>query len=349
MFGHCGPTRRLASTLLSRSQPAGVGEAEKAQSMTTARFQTGFSVSIAAVVLMACLWHTIDCRAEEWNCRCRDSVCRCVRTSNVNGWQVVESRSFRIHHVGQPTVAERLAPVCERTRQSLRARWLGETNNSAWSLKCDLFLYPSGKEFQRLTRFSAETWGFADLEVGDRKVWMRRLHLRTDDAARIDKLLVHELTHVVLADYFAEHQIPRWADEGIAVLSEPAERRTKLREWLNQEAKQGRLFSLQELTQQRSVPQDKRLGELFYAQSVALVEFLLTDRQLSESELLRFVADCEAHGLPTATRRQFPDSVADRWESDWREWMATPRVEVKVVETDRRNADPVSRPIVLVD
>lgn len=298
---------------------------------------------------MACLWHTIDCRAEEWNCRCRDSVCRCVRTSNVNGWQVVESRSFRIHHVGQPTVAERLAPVCERTRQSLRARWLGETNNSAWSLKCDLFLYPSGKEFQRLTRFSAETWGFADLEVGDRKVWMRRLHLRTDDAARIDKLLVHELTHVVLADYFAEHQIPRWADEGIAVLSEPAERRTKLREWLNQEAKQGRLFSLQELTQQRSVPQDKRLGELFYAQSVALVEFLLTDRQLSESELLRFVADCEAHGLPTATRRQFPDSVADRWESDWREWMATPRVEVKVVETDRRNADPVSRPIVLVD
>ena len=298
---------------------------------------------------MACIRPSIDCRAEEWNCRCRDSVCRCVRTSNANGWQVVESRSFRIHHVGQPTVAERLVPVCERTRQSLRERWLGETSKSAWSLKCDLFLYPTDKEFQRLTRFPADTRGFADLEVGDRKVWMRRLHLRTDDAARIDNLLVHELTHVVLADYFAEHQIPRWADEGIAVLSEPAERRTKLREWLYQEAKQGRLFSLQELTRQRSVPQDKRLGELFYAQSVALVEFLLTERRLSELELLHFVADCEAHGLPAATRRQFSDSVADRWESDWREWLVTARVEVKVAETDRRNADSVSTPIVLAD
>lgn len=341
--------RGLASLLLSRTQPAEIGEAEKAQSMTTARFQTGFSVLIAVVVFMGCFWYSIDCRAEEWNCRCRDSVCRCVRTSNANGWQVVESRSFRIHHVGQPIVAERLAPVCERTRQSLRERWLGETSNSAWSLKCDLFLYPSGQEFQRLTRFPAETWGFADLEVGDRKVWTRRLHLRTDDAPRIDKLLAHELTHVVLADYFAEHQIPRWADEGIAVLSEPAERQTKLREWLNQEAQQGRLFSLQELTRQRSVPQDKRLGELFYAQSAALVEYLLADRQLTESELLRFVADSEARGFAEATRRQFPNSVADRWESNWREWLVAPRIEVNVAEPDRRNAAPVSVPIVLAD
>lgn len=246
-------------------------------------------------------------------------------------------------------MAERLAPICERTRQQLRERWLGVTSNSAWTLKCDLFLYPSSKEFQRLTRFPAETWGFADLEVGDRKVWMRRLHLRTDDATRIDKLLVHELTHVVLADYFAEHQIPRWADEGIAVLSEPAERRTKLREWLNEEAKQGRQFSLQELTKQRSVPQDKRLGELFYAQSAALVEYLLNERKLSERELLRFVADSEAHGFTEATRRQFPDSVADLWESGWREWLVTPRVEVKVAEINRRNADPVSKPMVLAD
>ena len=147
------------------------------------------------------------------------------------------------------------------------------------------------------------------------------------------------LTHVVLADYFAEHQIPRWADEGIAVLSEPTERRTKLREWLHQEATQGRLFSLNELTKQRSVPQDKRLGELFYAQSAALVEFLLAERKLSESEVLRFVAESEARGLPETIRRQFPETVADRWESDWRDWLVTPRVEVKVAETDRSNAD----------
>ena len=69
----------------------------------------------------------------------------------------------------------------------------------------------------------------------------------------------------------------------------------------------------------------------------------------SETELLRFVADSEAHGFADAARRQFPDSVADRWDSDWRAWLATPRVEVKVAEIDRRNADPASKPIILAD
>ena len=330
----------MASRLLSELQAHRVGVAQKANAMPTARLQTASALMIALLFVTSAPSRSAHCRADELTCRCRDAVCSCVRASTSNGWQVVESRSFRIHHVGQSAVAERLAPLCERTRQSLRERWLGETRNTAWSLKCDLFLYPSGNEFQRLTRFPADTWGFADLEVGDKRVWMRRLHLRTDDAARIDKLLVHELTHVVLADYFAEHQIPRWADEGIAVLSEPAERRTKLREWLQQEAAQGRLFSLNELTKQRSVPQDKRLGELFYAQSAALVEFLLAERKLSESELLRFVADSEARGLPETIRRRFPETVADRWESDWRDWLVTPRIEVKVAETVRTSLMP---------
>ncbi len=34
-------------------------------------------------------------------------------------------------------------------------------------------------------------------------------------------ILPHEVTHVVLADLFTTQQIPRWADEGIAVLAEP--------------------------------------------------------------------------------------------------------------------------------
>lgn len=302
--------------------------------MTTARLQSRFPWLIGLLVLVGLLGHWANCRAGELACHCRDAVCCCIRTSHANGWQVVESRSFRIHHVAHPAVAERLAPICERTRQQLRERWLGESSHSAWSLKCDVFLYPSGKEFQRLTRFPAETWGFADLEVGQRRVSMRRLHLRADDTARLETLMVHELTHVVLADFFAEHQIPRWADEGIAVLSEPATRRTKQSEWLQQESAQGRLFSLTELTRQRSVPQDKRLGELFYAQSAAFVEFLLTERKLSEPDLLRFVADCESRGLPDTIQRWFPDSTAANWDADWRAWMVASRNEMNVAKAN---------------
>ena len=218
-----------------------------------------------------------------------------------------------------------------------------------WTPKCDLFLYPSGAEFQRLTRFPMETWGFADLEIGDGKVWLRRLHVRADDIQRLDKLLVHELTHVVLADHFAKHQIPRWADEGIAVLSEPVARRNELRRWLNQEAAQGRVFSLKDLASQRHVPRDKRLGDLFYAQSSALVEFLLTERKLPESELLRFVSESESRGLNAAMSRRFPEVTVTELETEWRQWMTTSRADIQLAEDEPRSVRDVARPALLVD
>ena len=35
--------------------------------------------------------------------------------------------------------------------------------------------------------------------------------------------LASQDTHVILADCFTQQQIPRWADEGLAVLAEPAD------------------------------------------------------------------------------------------------------------------------------
>jgi hypothetical protein len=162
--------------------------------------------------------------------------------------------------------------------------------------------------------------GFADLEIGDGQVWMRRLHLRADDTQRLDKLLIHELTHVVLADHFAKHQIPRWADEGIAVLSEPVERRNELRLWLSTEASQGRLWSLRDLANLRQLPGDQRLGELFYAQSAGLIEYLLTEKKLTESQLLEFVVDSQKHGLPRTVTRWFSGLSIETLDAEWRSW-----------------------------
>ena len=36
--------------------------------------------------------------------------------------------------------------------------------------------------------------------------------------------LPHELTHLILADRFSPRQVPRWSDEGMAVLADPAEK-----------------------------------------------------------------------------------------------------------------------------
>lgn len=293
--------------------------------------------SFLALVLFTLSFSFSQCvalLAAEWNCNCREKLCRCVRRVESNGWKVIESKSFRVHHVGSSAVAERIAPLCEQSRQTLRERWIGNNKNSEWTPKCDVFLYPSGSEFQRLTRWPDEMWGVADLEIGQGRVWKRRLYMRADDPKRLDKVLIHELTHVVLADHFAQHQIPRWADEGIAVLSEPAERQNELRRWLNDEATQGRVFSLQQLVTQRELPGDKRLGDLFYAQSSSLVEFLLAERHLTERQVLRFVAETETRGLDSALARWFPNVSSVSLDSAWRQWMKTPRADVAIAESE---------------
>lgn len=313
------------------------------------RFPNRRALSATMLILSGFLSFIADLRGEGLACGCRVGACGCIRRTELEGWQIVESQSFRIHHVGPSSVAKRLAPLCEQTRLSLQKRWLADTTKTDWTPKCDLFLYPSGAEFQRLTRLPMETWGFADLEIGDGKVWLRRLHVRADDSQRLDKLLVHELTHVVLADHFTKHQIPRWADEGIAVLSEPVARRNEMRRWLNQEAAQGRVFSLKDLSSQRQVPRDKQLGDLFYAQSSALVDFLLTKRKLTESELLRFVSESESRGLHAAMSRWFPDVSVSALESEWRQWMTTSRADFQLADEEPRSISGVAHPVVSVD
>ena len=190
------------------------------------------------------------------------------------------------------------------------------TEPATWSVKCDVFLYPTPAEYQQKTRFAADSWGFADLEIGEGKVWMRRLDLRSDNAARVMNVAIHELTHVVLADRFAFRQIPRWADEGIALNSEPASRQDDMRGWLAAEIRQGRGFSLAQLMSMRQYPQDKHLGDLFYAQSGSLIEFLLTQNSDTEEGVLRFVEN---------TQQNLDKPVSGvslaKLEVEWKAWL----------------------------
>lgn len=248
-----------------------------------------------------------------------------MRHSQANGWHVAESRNFRFHHHSQSKLVARLAVLCEDSRTAIRQRWLAAFGAANWSIKCDVFLYPTPTEYQQKTRFPADSWGFADLEIGDGKVWMRRLDLRSDNEARVFNVAVHELTHVILADRFAHKQIPRWADEGIALNSEPATRQRDMRGWLAGEIKQGRGFTLQQLLSMQQYPQNKHLGDLFYAQSGSLVEFLLARNSNSEEGVIRFVENAQ-RGLD----KPLSGVSLTKLESEWKAWLLKSHSEGRV-------------------
>lgn len=239
-----------------------------------------------------------------------------LRHSQANGWHVAESRNFRFHHHNQSPLVGRLAVLCEESRTAIRRRWLNAQTPSTWSIKCDVFLYPTPAEFQQKTRYPADSWGFADLEIGKGQVWMRRLDLRSDNEARVFNVAVHELTHVVLADRFAHKQIPRWADEGIALNSEPPARQQDMRRWLAGEIQQGRGFTLQQLLSMQQYPQNRHLGDLFYAQSGSLVEFLLAQHSDSEEGVLRFV-----EGSQRGLDKPLSGVSIAKLETEWKAWL----------------------------
>jgi len=252
---------------------------------------------------------------------CQSEVCCCTRTRRSGGWEVIESANFRIHHVGQIDLARQLIRNCEQQRWTLQKRWLHAIEQSAWTPKCDVYCYPTATDYVKLTRHSAESWGHVEMEIGNGRVWRRRLNVRSDSSQQLTSVAAHELTHVILADAFCHQQIPRWADEGIAILSEPAGRREEFRKLLRESLAQGRRFSLQELTSARSYPTDPVLTKLFYAQSGMWVEFLTAKKKVSGPNLLKLVSGISDKGFHATLHAHFPNSSILELEAEWKSWV----------------------------
>ena len=64
----------------------------------------------------------------------------------------------------------------------------------------------------------------------------------------------HETTHLVLGDLFADAPLPRWADEGMAVLAEPPARLDRFTRTLHSNRRQGRLVPLGQAVWQGRIP-----------------------------------------------------------------------------------------------
>ncbi len=283
-----------------------------------------FSLALAVSALLP------PVEAAEHRCPQGQSVCCCFRDLRHAGWKALESRRFRIHFSGDREAAVALVTVCEETCEELRDRWIAGPH-SDWSCKCDVYLYPDARSFERGARAPAEIWGVTDLEIGNGNVWLRRLHLRTDHREKLRAVLTHELTHVVLAEHFCRKPIPKWADEGIAVYSEPPERRERLRTFLRDEASQKRLLPLKQVAAMREGPQNERESELFYGQSGSVIEFLVQEHQFSEMQVLEFVGACNDHGWESAIRKTLPGTTASHFESNWKTWLQKPAPDARRV------------------
>ena len=82
----------------------------------------------------------------------------------------------------------------------------------------------------------------------------------------------------LLASAFAGQLVPRWVDEGMAVLSEPRERIQRYTDMLAKCKQNNEMFHLCDLMRLANYPNNPRYVGTFYAQSVSLVDYMVKDR-----------------------------------------------------------------------
>jgi hypothetical protein len=237
--------------------------------------------------------------------------------AKAGGWAVAETTNFRVLHRHAPELAERVARAAEETRSAVSLKWFGDLP-PAWTPRCDVVLHATGEDYSRETRAPRWSPGHSsmDRDRDSERVVLRRIDLRCDDPHLLDALLPHETTHVVLYGRFGRRDVPRWADEGIAVLTEPRPRVELHLKNLPRHRQDHTLFKVGDLIQMSEYPDARAVGP-FYAGSVSLVEFL-SSQPGGPRAFTRFLRDGLESGFEEAARRHYQiqgfAELQRRWE-----------------------------------
>lgn len=235
-----------------------------------------------------------------------------LASPTLNRWQVLDTANFRIFHT-DPALARQVGEVAEATRSAQLRRWSGSESNTRWVPVCEVFLYPNAAIFSQQTGQPPDSPGFSTSGLMAGRVTARRVNLRTDHPKLVAAILPHEVTHIVLAELFPEQQIPRWADEGMAVLAEPSDEQQHRAADLHAPLRGGKIFSVDQL-----MVMDYPEGQhwpLYYAQSISLTKYLV--ELDSPVRFVEFVRDAQKHGFEPALQRHYQISsyrdLQERW------------------------------------
>jgi hypothetical protein len=227
-------------------------------------------------------------------------------------WHLRETANFTIHSTDR-ALAEQAAKTAETTRAQQAKRWGSTATRATWTPRCEIYLFPTPGEFARITGQPETSPGFSTMEIQAGRISARRVNLRADHPQLIAAILPHEVTHVVLADLFTQQQIPRWADEGMAVLAEPLNDQINRTAELTGPLKEGRVFKLSELMAIDYPSADA--WSLYYAQSVSLTQFLV--EQGTHEQFVRFVRGAQQKGVEDSLRSVYKIAGFSELENRW--------------------------------
>ncbi|MDP2654614.1 MAG: hypothetical protein Q8Q08_11380 [Candidatus Omnitrophota bacterium] len=142
-----------------------------------------------------------------------------------------------------------------------------------WDERAKIFIFPDQRSFMQATGQPAWSKGYADRD--SYLFESRAIVTYFQEDRLVDGLLPHEISHLILRDFIGEASVPIWFEEGVAQLEEAgksaeASRTMKLLVPRRQHIPFG-LFMAMDVRREK----DPRKAQIFYAQSLSVVEFLI--------------------------------------------------------------------------
>lgn len=256
-----------------------------------------------------------------------ESVCNCPscpieESYRRSRWNIIETANFKISSEVSKASATDIAKHAEALRSELVPKWLGSGTTQSWTPKCEIVLHGSRDSYvSAVGRGSERTVGSSLTKNDGPKVVLRRIDLLGNGTNFLEAALPHELTHVVLKDRFVTAHVPRWADEGTAILSDPSDKQRRHAVDLKRAISSSSTFHAAALLTLEEYPAPDRFG-VFYGQSASVTEFLV--RRKTPEKFIKFIEKANAVGYDSALRTCYDIASIGELDRLWRDWAALP-------------------------
>jgi hypothetical protein len=244
------------------------------------------------------------------------------QVSRAGGWRVAETASFWVCCYSEELPAADIGKHCEGLHRQLCEKWFAEKSPADWSPKCMIVLHPNQESYlAAVGQDAGNTAGSSFVErtadcnkTAANCIAKRRIDLRGDRPDYLTAALPHELTHVILADHFSADTLPRWADEGMAVLADTQAKRDRHAQDLRTAWDRGAAFRVTELLPLNDYPPVDRFA-VFYGQSLSVVGYLVS--RDTPHEFVKFLDAAKLSGYDKALQDCYGIRDINEFERLW--------------------------------
>jgi len=236
------------------------------------------------------------------------------------GELLAESEHFVVTSYRGGPHARDTASRCEAICAGLRRDSLGHPEPIVWQSKCRVILHSTRIGYRRATgQGSGQTVGSSVITFRDGRVMQRRIDLLAENVDQALSALPHEMTHVLLADVFPTSPPPKWAEEGLALLSDPVDKRARHARDLRHALQTNTMLPLASFFLDTEYPPTGDRG-VFYAQSMSLAGYLV--ELDSPQRFVEFVELSQDVGHIAALQRVYDIRGLEELESQWLRYAA---------------------------